>query len=177
MKKSKLFALMTLGAVLFAGTTVGFATAAHATPVFPVGYQYTYKIVNVNSGKVMDVDGSSSYNGGQLDQWDYLGIPSQKWVVRPTGDGVTYWITGASSGMNVENTEYGDGGRLQQSFQYTVPQQKWLINPVGDSYIIKNLQTGNVIDVEFNKTDNGWHLHSWHYISGVQSQLWKFVQI
>ena len=177
MKKSKFLGLI-LSTVLFAGATVGLSSAAQAEVPFPTGAGYQYKIMNVNSNKAMDVAFNSKDPTIRLNQWEYLGLPSQHWKLYPTGDGLSYWIENQNSGMYVEAENYGDGGRIVQKVpNRTLPQQKWVISPVGSAYTIRNYQTGTVIDVEFNKQDNGWYLHTWHYIDGVQSQLWRFEQI
>lgn len=45
----------------------------------PVGS--TYKIINVHSGKALEVAGSESYNGANIQQWDYYGGDCQLWYL------------------------------------------------------------------------------------------------
>nr|WP_223266264.1 RICIN domain-containing protein [Mucilaginibacter rubeus] len=40
-----------------------------------------YKIVNLNSGKALDVYGASTDNGGLVKQFTYTGGNNQQWVV------------------------------------------------------------------------------------------------
>lgn len=43
-----------------------------------------YKIINVNSGKTLDLYQLSLNNGGVVDQWDYKGGRNQQWgFVKP----------------------------------------------------------------------------------------------
>ena len=38
-----------------------------------------YRIINVGSGKVLDVTGQSTQNGANIQQWDYANQPNQQW--------------------------------------------------------------------------------------------------
>ena len=40
-----------------------------------------YRIVNVNSGKALGIQGSSTANSAPADQYEYLGVAAQKWTL------------------------------------------------------------------------------------------------
>ena len=48
--------------------------------ITPVG-NGVYKLLNVNSGKALDVNGGSTANGAKIIQWDYLGANNQQWLI------------------------------------------------------------------------------------------------
>src|SRR6266568_623070 len=50
-----------------------------------VNGQEAYQIVNVNSGKVLDVTGASQADGTPLQQWSSSGGTNQQWFLNPVG--------------------------------------------------------------------------------------------
>jgi hypothetical protein len=44
-----------------------------------------YEIVNRQTGRALDVTGSSTANGTLIQQYDYLGFPNQQWQLIPVG--------------------------------------------------------------------------------------------
>jgi hypothetical protein len=41
----------------------------------------TYKLLNVNSGKAVDVSGGSTADGAAIIQWPYSGATNQQWLL------------------------------------------------------------------------------------------------
>jgi YVTN family beta-propeller protein len=44
----------------------------------------SYRVTNVNSGRVLDVVNCSNADGARVQQWDWLGTPCQKWTLSAT---------------------------------------------------------------------------------------------
>src|SRR5690349_3452511 len=112
MKKSKLMAMVALSSAVLFGALVGVASDARAV-LNGTGWQYIYKIVNVNSGKVLDVEHGSKEATSRLVQWEYLGLKSQQWTVLANGNG-TYTIVNVNSGMAIEPAAVTNGARIWQ---------------------------------------------------------------
>ncbi|RKH52740.1 RICIN domain-containing protein [Corallococcus llansteffanensis] len=181
MRKSKLMKLIALSSVLFVGAILGLSSEAHAqwTPPPPLqtGPGVLYKIVNVNSGKVLDIAFNSKEASYRLHQWEYLGLPSQKWYLAGSEAG-GYVVFNLNSGLVMEQTIplYGDGAKIWQWWPNGTTQQNWRISNVMPTTIWNSL-SGKVVDVEHNGTGNGAHIHQWQITPGVQSQLWRFERV
>ncbi|MFD2169600.1 RICIN domain-containing protein [Tumebacillus lipolyticus] len=172
MKKVKFFAMMALGAVLFAGSTVGLSPAAHAA----FDPNATYKIINQGSGKALDVEFNSTDAWTGLHQWTYLGLASQKWKLKPSTDGY-YYLVNVNSGLAADGSGGSNGSRVLQTFFDNRETEKWDLQQVGSSFKIASKFYGKVFDIQFNSTSDGGKVHLWQSLSGVNTQLWSIVQI
>ena len=74
-----------------------------------------YKIVNKNSGKVLDVCGLSQNENAQVVQYEYNGGWNQQWKITTTSDG-KYKIQNRWSGLylGVLNNSTNDGASIVQ---------------------------------------------------------------
>src|SRR5436190_2134323 len=85
----------------------------------PLGNQL-YKIVNFNSGMVLDVAGGSTAEGAKIVQWPWNGGPNQIWRAIPFstwgGDPNTFLIISSASGkvLDVNGASKADGASLIQ---------------------------------------------------------------
>ncbi|WP_342373757.1 RICIN domain-containing protein [Myxococcus stipitatus] len=139
-----------------------------------------YKIVNVNSGKVLDVVRNSTQATYRLHQWDYLGLSSQHWRIGPYGGTNLPCITNVNSSLVLEPAARTNGAKIWQMYFTGNIQQQWFIvyaNGFGPPYRIKNALTNKDIDVEHNGLGNGDLVHQWDTVEGVQSQLWHIVRV
>lgn len=130
-------------------------------------------IVNVNSGKSMEVASGSMENGGNIAQWESTGNQNQKWYFVLNQDD-TYKIVSANSGkcVDVTGSSNTNGANIQQYDYWGGANQKWLITPNGDtSYKILSVGSGKCIDVEGASVNNGANIYQWDY-SGMPSQKW-----
>ncbi|MCX7572373.1 RICIN domain-containing protein [Tumebacillus sp. DT12] len=175
MEKHK-FVWKGLTAFLFFCLTVLFGLGtAHAETWDP---NSSYRFINVNSGKAMDVSFESNAQGENIHQWSYYGLLSQQWKIQPTGDGY-YKIVNAKSGKvaDVEGPSRNDGANIHQWDYVGGDNQKWSIVDYGGVYKIVNKYSGKVIDVARNSTGNDANIHQWTSLAGINSQLWKIEQI
>lgn len=173
MKNSKLFAMMALGAVLFAGSTVGLSSAAHAATFDP---NATYKIINQGSGKALDVEFNSTSASAGLHQWSYLGLTSQQWKLKPSTDGY-YYLVNVNSGLAAFASGGDNGSRVQQMYFDNRETEKWDLQQLGSSFKIASKYYGKVFDIQFNSTGDGGKVHLWQSLSGINTQLWNIVQL
>jgi hypothetical protein len=178
LKKSKLMKWMALCAPVLFGAIFGFASNAHAD--IQNDPNAIYKIVNVNSGKVLDVVHNSTEASYRLHQWTYLGLPSQHWKLWALGNNY-YYIVNLNSGLAIQPAATGNGAKIWQWPLAFSSLQQWYIgfapNTNTPPYTIRNNDTLRYIDVEFNGTGNGAYIHQWQYVPGVQSQLWMFERV
>lgn len=89
-----------------------------------------YVLTYTGSGKVLDVNASSSTVGLQLQQWTANGGTNQQWYLKPTGDGY-YTIVSVSSGLvaDVYGRSTSDGAQVVQWTANGGTNQEWQLAP------------------------------------------------
>ncbi|TLP52172.1 RICIN domain-containing protein [Microbispora triticiradicis] len=89
-----------------------------------------YTLRYVPTGKVLDVNGSSTTQGLQLQQWTANGGTNQLWYLRSTGDGY-YTIVSYSSGLlaDVYGASTSDGAQVVQWTANGGTNQQWQLIP------------------------------------------------
>ena len=138
----------------------------------------TYRLVSVNSGKVLDVAGISEDDGATIHQWESLGNPNQQWQVEPLDDG-SYRVTAAHSGKvaEVADASTEDGANVQQWTWTGGDHQRWEIEAVGEeTYRLRAVHSGKVMDVSGADTGNGANVVQWPE-NGGENQLWRFEPV
>lgn len=130
-----------------------------------------YRIVNEQSGKVLEVELSEiNNNGGKVQQWEYLNKDNQKWILTALGNDA-YIITNVWSGKVLEaqaSTAYQNGGRVQQWSWLQYGNQQWKIS--GKAFI--NVGSGKVLDLSSTTVYvNGGIIQVWDWVDGA-NQHW-----
>jgi GH43 family beta-xylosidase len=138
----------------------------------------TFNLINANSNKAMEVAGYSTTNGGNVQQWDYVGAASQKWTVTDVGGGAYKFVNvNSNKAMEVGGFSLANGGNIQQWDYVGAASQKWQIIPNPDgTYAILSIHNGKSAEVSGFSTANGGNVQQWDY-TGVASQKWKFTQV
>ena len=119
-----------------------------------------YLIMNLNSGRVLDVTGGGSsqayQNGTAIQQWDWSGGGNQQWQVIPLGNGYNE-IVNVQSGkaLDVRGASTNPSAVVQQWDWLAGANQQWQLVDLGDgSYKIKNLNSGLMLDVDGARVQN-----------------------
>jgi hypothetical protein len=135
-----------------------------------------FAIMNVNSGKVLDVTGGSTNAATPLQQWDYLGTPNQQWTFQPAANGF-YVIVNVGSGLALDDTGYSlsNGTVLQQYYSTGNTNQQWALLPTV-TYTIVNLNSGLALDDTGYSTTDGTVMQQW-YPTGNTNQQWQLIPI
>ena len=137
-----------------------------------------YKIINVNSGKALNVTGNSTENGANVDIYTYNGATGQQWTVTSVGGG-NYKLIAKCSGMalDVADGSTADGGNVQQ-WTYegnTNPNNQWQIIPVKSGVYKLIVQcSGKALDVSGGDTADGTNVQQWED-NGSEAQQWTFI--
>jgi len=134
----------------------------------------TYKVINRNSGQALDVSGSGTANGTQIDQWPYNGLTNDRWTVTSLGSG-QYEITGVQSGKSLDvaggSTANGAKVDIWQYFGYA--NQIFTFTPTGGGYFrITPTHSDSAIEVVGNSTTNGALVDQWAW-NGGNNQQWS----
>jgi hypothetical protein len=100
-----------------------------------VNGQEAYQIVNVNSGKVLDVNDGSTASGALIQQWEPTGGANQEWYLNPVGLinwQECYQIISVNSGLavDVNGGSVEDGATIQQWTPSAGANQQWFLYPV-----------------------------------------------
>ncbi len=137
-----------------------------------------YSIVNRNSGKGLDVNGSATTNGAGIIQWDYWGGSNQQWQIIDNGTGY-YRIINRNSGkaLDVNGSSVADGGGIIQWTYSGGNNQQWQIIDNGGGYSrVINRNSGKALDVNGQSTADGANIVQWSWWGG-DNQQWKFQQM
>ncbi|WP_185966838.1 RICIN domain-containing protein [Clostridium sp. HBUAS56017] len=136
----------------------------------------TYKLINRNSGKLLDVDNKSTADGGNVIQWADNGGNNQRWVIVSTDNGYILKNVNSNKLLDVDNGSTADGGNVIQWTTNGNNNQKWNIFNLGNGYYkLLNINSGKALDVYNNSTTDGADVVQWTDNSGTNQQ-WQLVQ-
>jgi len=144
----------------------------------PIGFDARtyYKLVNVNSGLLLDVSGASLYDGAQLIQWPDNGGWNQQWLIPGLGGGA-YNLVNRNSGLilDVSNASPDDGANIVQFHDHDASNQKWSLLDLGDgTFQVLNGNSTLLADVVNASTDAGARIIQYHDDASA-SQRWMLV--
>jgi hypothetical protein len=144
------------------------------TGSFPVPGAY-YRLINRNSGKVVEVSNFSTADGGNVQQWTSTGTSSQQWSFVSVGGGY-YNIINRNSGkcLDVNGASTADGANVQQWTCGSGTNQRWQLIAVGSYYELKAQHSGKALDVVGNGTADGVNVDQWTWNSG-NNQQWQII--
>ncbi len=138
----------------------------------------TIKIVNRNSGLLLDVKGQGTTNGVSIQQWqDYpTSSASSEWRLVDMGNGYVT-IVNRNSGLllDVSGGSTVNGGTVIQWTANGGANQQWQLVDTGDGYVtIVNRNSGLLLDVSGGSTVNGGMVIQWA-ANGGANQQWQIV--
>lgn len=138
----------------------------------------TYAIISRVSNKGLDVAGQSTLDGGEVQQWTYLGASNQEWQLTSLG-GDEYKITAMHSGkaLDVAKVSTLDGAQIQQWAYAGTTNQRWRIVSTGDGWFtLRAVHSGKCVDVPDSQITNGVRIKQWECHGGTNQQ-WKFQAV
>ena len=134
---------------------------------------FTGAILNVNSGKCLDVEGRSLRDGAPVQQWSCSSGGNQQWDLIERGRN-TYAIISKGSGkaLEVADNANADGGLVQQNRDTRRNHQLWrLERSSGNVYRIVAVGSGKCLDVFDASRADGAKVQQWSCSNG-QNQAW-----
>jgi hypothetical protein len=137
-----------------------------------------YKLVNRNSGLVLDVSGASTSNGGLLIQSTDSAAASQHWQLVGVGNGYLNLVN-VNSGLvlDVPGSSTTGGVQLIQWAKNGGKNQQWQFLSTGTGYYtLVNLNSGMLADVANASTASGAQVIQWPSTGGVNQQ-WQLVEV
>jgi hypothetical protein len=138
-----------------------------------------YKIVNKNSGKLLDVYGKSTADGANVIQWLDNGQTNQQWKLVDAGNGY-YKVQNVNSGkvLDVADMSTANGANVQQWTSWSGgTNQEWQIVDAGSGYYtFINRNSGKALDVYQKSTADGANIQQ-YTDNGGANQQWQLVDV
>jgi len=137
----------------------------------------TYKIINVKSGKALEVPGASKENI-KLDQAPYKGGANQQWIVTDLGGG-------SYSVQNVNSKSVADCSPTYDEAHPTVQwpingtpsaTQRFTLTAVGGHYVLTNVFSGKALDILGSSSEDGAIIIQ-SACTAKGSQLWDITPV
>ncbi|MDX3380701.1 family 43 glycosylhydrolase [Streptomyces niveiscabiei] len=136
-----------------------------------------YTLVNRNSGKCLDVNGSSSADGANVQQWTCTGGAGQKWRVEDLGDDTSRLVNVASGKvLDTADCSAADGADLRQwSWLNNKCQRFRLVFTASNDYVrLVNENSGKVADAADCGAADGTDVRQWTWLNN-NCQQWRLV--
>ncbi|WP_315066744.1 RICIN domain-containing protein [uncultured Clostridium sp.] len=133
----------------------------------------TYKLINRNSGKALDVYNNSTADGADVIQWSDNGENNQKWAITNMNNG--YRVTNVNSGkvLDVYNSSTANGADVIQWSDNGQNNQRWNIIDAGNGYYnLVNVNSSKVLDVDNDSVADGANVLQWSS-NGGYNQQWQ----
>ncbi|MFC5144264.1 RICIN domain-containing protein [Streptomyces aureoversilis] len=146
----------------------------------PLPEQTVIRMVNGNSEKCLEIDGSSTRNGALAQQWDCKGQAGAQWQIQPD-DGSSFSsvrIVNANSGkcLEVADSRKDNGAPVQQWDCVNSETQKWEViwnSNLAEPFTLRNRNSGKVIEVDNSSKSNGARVQQWDN-AGQRGAKWWF---
>lgn len=136
-----------------------------------------FKLVNRNSGLVLDINGASTANGAQAIQWPYSGGANQQWLEVPLNGG--YELVNRNSGLAFEDPGFSStaGTQMDQwSINYGTNQWWNLVSAGNGYYYLVNQASGLYADISGGSTKAGAAVIQWSSNGGTNQQ-WQLATV
>lgn len=137
----------------------------------------TYKLVNRNSQKVLDVYEAGTNNGDTVIQWSDNEGNNQQWQIIATGN--AYQLINIRSGkaLDVEEGSTDNGADVIQWSDNGGNNQRWYLVPLNNGYYhIVNVNSGKLLDVDHGYMTDGANVLQWSDNGGT-NQEWQIVPV
>lgn len=131
-----------------------------------------YVIKRHGSNAVIDLDKGDKDNGTCINVWAQTNAKQQRWEFESVGGGGG----GGEGGYGRRDEDRGEGASYgsHAGQQPVAPPNRGYQGPVQPGrYVIKNLQTGTVIDLAAGRSDEGAPIVGWSQ-GGGDNQKWDF---
>ncbi|MBB2947419.1 hypothetical protein FB565_007187 [Actinoplanes lutulentus] len=154
--------------------TVTIDAAAGTVVGNPVSYQ---RVVNRNSGRVIDVVSSSVADGAEVKQYAWNGGNNQRWEFRDVGGGYLN-IVNQNSGkcLDVSSGSGADGANVIQWSCGAGANQQWQWQAIGSYFRLVARHSGKCLDVVGSGTIDGTDIQQFACGSGANQQ-WSRVAV
>ncbi|HEX6342193.1 non-reducing end alpha-L-arabinofuranosidase family hydrolase [Umezawaea sp.] len=137
-----------------------------------------YALVNRNSGKAMDVSGTSTADGAVVQQWARHDLGNQLWQFVDSGGGY-YKLKSKNSGkvLDVDSRSTADGAKVQQWADLNGTNQQFSLVDTDSGYVkLINRNSGKALEVTGSSTADGAAVVQYGDQNGANQQ-WQLVKV
>lgn len=137
----------------------------------------TYRIINRNSGKDLDVNAGATNDGANIIQWSWNNGTNQQWELIETQGGY-YKIKNVNSGklLDVNGGSLSDGANVLQWPDNGGYNQHWQLEDLANGYYqLLNRVSGKALDVYQGGVNDGDNVIQWSDNNG-NNQQWELIQ-
>ncbi len=133
-----------------------------------------FELVAQHSGRCLEVGGGPGVtgNGANINQWDFVGVPNQRWWLRPAGDAFEVVATHSGKCLDVSEVSQQNGANVHQWDCVGGSNQRWRFNPVGAAFELVAVHSGKCLDVAGISQQNGANVHQWDCWGGSNQRWW-----
>ncbi len=163
------------------GMTLGFAAippAANATSEGSSPMDGVYQLVNVGSGKYLDVAAAGTVPGSNVQQYTGNGTVAQEWLVTNLGNGYASITPGTNPGLSLDVSSAldADGANVQVYEGNGSNAQMWTFISNGDGTyrIMPRSSSTRVVDVAGSSMDDAANVELDSFALG-SSQRWALL--
>ncbi|MFG2911462.1 RICIN domain-containing protein [Kitasatospora sp. NPDC048298] len=142
----------------------------------------TYTIVNVGSGKALEVAEASPADGANVQQGEPGDSQAQQWRLAPLGDGI-YTLTNQATGKRLDvaggdDVKKTDGANVHQRQALDLDSQKWRLRlrPATGHYTLVNVFSGKALDVDGGSKAAGANVQQWAD-NDTDAQKWQVTPL
>jgi hypothetical protein len=131
-------------------------------------------IVSKVSRKCLDVEGMSTRNAANVQQWSCSGGANQLWDIIDLGRGEYSIVSqGSNKVLQVGNGAQNDGAKIEQFRWSGGDTQRWRIERAGGgAYRIVSVRSGKCLDLDGGRREDGANIQLWS-CSGGANQAWE----
>ena len=150
------------------------------TQCLPFDPAKCYKLIARNSGKALEIAGSSIANGGNAQQWAFADGNNQKWRIESVETDY-YKLVNVNSVkvLEVTGSSTSAGANIQQLTWNGGNNQKWkLTKNSSNYYVVTAKHSGKVMEVAGSSTLNGGNVQQASTTTGnANNQQWAITEV
>ncbi|MFF3497901.1 family 43 glycosylhydrolase [Streptomyces sp. NPDC003247] len=160
------------------GTPVALGASRTGPSGEPSTVSTTYTLTNRNSGKCLDVTGSSTADGANVAQYTCNGGANQRWRIEDLGDDTSRLVNVASGKvLDTADCSTADGADLRQWSWLDNTCQRFRFVATDSGYVrVVNQATGKVADVENCSTADSADVRQWTWLNNT-CQQWSLTPV
>lgn len=134
-----------------------------------------FRIVNVQSGKLLEVFSAATNDGAPIGQWGPTGNPTQVWTLTPASGG--YILVNRNSGklLEIPNASTADGTDAVQWGPTGHATQRWNLGTSGAWSTFTNQNSGKRLEITGGSSADGAIAQQWPS-NGFAAQQWRFAK-
>ncbi len=134
----------------------------------------TYRIVHRASGRVLEVRGSATTDGAQVNLWDSNNTNTQRWIATTTAGATRLTCLNSGKVLEVPGSSTTNGTALTQHAHNSTATQQWTLQPATTPGYYTLLNRNSTKAADTTATTNGTPITQ-QPPSGSTTQQWQLI--